>query len=51
MKNSTLFTIIGNVSLAVAIIGAILNKDNVISMIIISNMWIIGGAILKKLND
>ncbi len=51
MKNSTLFTLIGWTSMIVAIIGMALHKDNVLSMIIISNLWIIGGAILQKLKD
>lgn len=53
MKNSTIFTLIGYTLLVLSLIGMFIGSDNlkVLVGILMSNVWVIGGAILQKLND
>lgn len=53
MKNSTIFTLIGYTLLIISLIGMAIGSDNlkVLVGILMSNVWVIGAQILRKLND
>lgn len=53
MKTSTINYIMGYTLLVISLIGMFIGSDNlkVLVGILMSNVWVIGGQILRKLND